>query len=137
MLLGKKRNLMHKKTKGDIIVYMDDDDYYPPERISHAVETLENNPHALCCGSSEMYIYYKTLEKMYQCGPYGPQHATAASFAFRRELLQITKYNDNDTMTEETFFLQNYTIPFAQLNPLKTILVFSHKHNSCNKEKLL
>ena len=33
MELGKKRNLMHSKCSGDIIVYMDDDDYYPPERI--------------------------------------------------------------------------------------------------------
>ena len=40
MTLGKKRNLMHSKTSGDIIVYMDDDDYYPPNRISHAVEKL-------------------------------------------------------------------------------------------------
>ena len=33
MTLGKKRNIMHKKSCGDIIVYMDDDDYYPPNRI--------------------------------------------------------------------------------------------------------
>ena len=52
MTLGAKRNLMHKKCKGSIIVYMDDDDYYPPERVSHAVEVLQNNPTALCAGSS-------------------------------------------------------------------------------------
>ena len=38
MSLGKKRNLMHSKSSGEIIVYMDDDDYYPPERVSHAVD---------------------------------------------------------------------------------------------------
>ena len=38
--LGKKRNIMHEKCKGDIIVYMDDDDYYPPDRITHAVRKL-------------------------------------------------------------------------------------------------
>ena len=58
MLLGKKRNLMHTKCSGDIIVYMDDDDYYPPERISHAVETLQQNPKYLFAGSSEMHIYF-------------------------------------------------------------------------------
>ena len=26
--LGKKRNMMHEKASGEIIVYMDDDDYY-------------------------------------------------------------------------------------------------------------
>ncbi len=44
--LGKKRNIMHDKSKGDIIVYMDDDDYYPPDRVSHAVETMQKNPQA-------------------------------------------------------------------------------------------
>ena len=75
MSLGKKRNLMHEKTSGEILVYMDDDDYYPPCRVSHAVETLQKNPDALCSGSSEIYIWYNGLNKMYQFGPYGPRHA--------------------------------------------------------------
>jgi hypothetical protein len=33
--------------------------------------------------------------------------------------------------------LKNYTIPLKQLDSLKSIIVFSHKHNSLNKEKLL
>jgi len=57
MSLGAKRNYMHEHAKGDIIVYMDDDDYYPPDRVSHAVERLESNPKALCAGSSEIYIF--------------------------------------------------------------------------------
>jgi hypothetical protein len=34
-------------------------------------------------------------------------------------------------------FLKNYTIPFVQLDPMKTILVFSHNHNTFDKKKLL
>jgi glycosyltransferase involved in cell wall biosynthesis len=137
MLLGKKRNVMHGKTKGEIIVYMDDDDYYPPERVSHAVNTLLTNPNALCVGSSIMYIYFKHIEKMYQFGPYGDSHSTAGTFAFRRKLLNITSYDDNAALAEERAFLKNYTIPFAQLDPLKTILVFSHEHNTFDKRRLL
>lgn len=137
MILGKKRNLMHSKCSGDIIVYMDDDDYYPPERISHAVETLENNPSFLIAGSSEMHIYFESRNAVFQCGPYKPYHSTAATFAFRRELLLTTNYNDENAIFEEKQFTKNYTIPLVQLNPLKSILVFSHKHNSLNKEKLL
>lgn len=137
LTLGKKRNIMHEKTTGDIIIYMDDDDYYPPERISHAVETLQNNPQALCAGSSEMYIYFKHIQKMYQFGPYKENHSTAATFAFRRELLKQTSYDDTACLAEEKHFLKNYTIPFVQLNPLKSILVFSHNHNSFDKKMLL
>ena len=118
MNLGKKRNLMHEKCKGDIIIYMDDDDYYPPERVSHAVETLQKNPHAMVAGSSEMYIYFKHINKMVQFGPYGPNHATAATFAFRREYLKHAKYEDKAALAEERYFLKDYTAPFVQMNTL-------------------
>jgi glycosyltransferase involved in cell wall biosynthesis len=137
MLLGRKRNLMHNKCSGDIIIYMDDDDYYPPDRIMHAVQTLQNNPTYLIAGCSEMYVYFDSRQKMYKCGPYKEYHSTAATFAFRKELLKETSYNNENALAEEKHFLKNYTIPLKQLDSLKSIIVFSHKHNSLNKEKLL
>jgi glycosyltransferase involved in cell wall biosynthesis len=137
MTLGTKRNFMHKQIKGSIIVYMDDDDYYPPERISHAVERLQGDKNALCAGSSEIYIYFKGLKRMVQCGPYNPNHATAGTFAFKAELLKQTQYEDHAAIAEERAFLKGYTIPFVQLDPLKTILVFSHEHNTFDKRKML
>ena len=137
MALGEKRNYMHSKVKGTIIVYMDDDDYYPPERVSHAVDTLDANRDALCVGASEIYIYFKHIQQMWQSGPYGPNHATAGTFAFRTELLKTSRYEDRAALAEEKLFLKNYTVPFAQLDPLKTILVFSHEHNTFDKRKLL
>jgi glycosyltransferase involved in cell wall biosynthesis len=137
MLLGKKRNVMHSKCSGDIIIYMDDDDYYPPERVSHAVETLQQNPNYLIAGSSEMHIYFDSRNSVYQCGPYKQNHSTAATFAFKKELLQQTKYDDEIALAEENKFTKGYSIPLIQLDTLKSILVFSHKHNSLNKEKLL
>jgi glycosyltransferase involved in cell wall biosynthesis len=169
--LGKKRNMMHKKAKGDIIVYMDDDDYYPPERVSHAVNTLLDHKNRKTgiklAGCSEMYIYFKSanlrtgelcsphpssepfpLEPptpdqghalMVQFGPYGPNHATAATFAFWKELLSESKlkYDENAHVAEERAFLNGYTIPMAQLDPMKVILVFSHDHNTFDKRILL
>jgi glycosyltransferase involved in cell wall biosynthesis len=137
MILGKKRNLMHQKCSGDIIIYMDDDDYYPPERISHAVKTLIDNPTFLIAGCSEMYIYFDSKKRIYRCGPYKEYHSTAATFAFRKQLLLETSFNDDNALAEERFFLKNYTIPLKQLDSLKSIIVFSHEHNSLNKEKLL
>jgi glycosyltransferase involved in cell wall biosynthesis len=137
MTLGVKRNLTNSLASGDILIYMDDDDYYPPERVSHAVETLRKNPKALCAGSSEMFIYFKHIHKMYKFGPYGPNHATAATFAFRKELLEKTKFDEKSSVAEEKKFLKDYTIPFVQLDPKKTILVFSHTQNSFDKKELL
>jgi glycosyltransferase involved in cell wall biosynthesis len=137
MYLGKKRNYMHTKCSGDIIIYMDDDDYYPVDRISHAVEKLQQNPNYLIAGSSEMHIFFDSKNCIFQCGPYKENHATAATFAFKKELLNITRYEDEKTFAEENVFTKGYTIPLIQLDTVKTILVLSHKHNSLNKEKLL
>jgi glycosyltransferase involved in cell wall biosynthesis len=137
MNLGKKRNLMHEKCSGDFIVYMDDDDYYPPERISHAVDMLQKNPQVLCAGSSEMHIYFKHIQRVVQFGPYNSNHSTAATFAFRKELLNHTKYNEESCVAEEKEFLKNYSIPLVQLDTRKTILVFSHIHNSFDKKAML
>ena len=137
MTLGKKRNIMHEKAQGQFIVYMDDDDFYPPERVSHAITKLQENPYILIAGSSEMYIFFKHIHKMYQFGPYGPNHATAATFAFRKELLTKTSYQEHAALAEERHFLKDYTIPFVQLDPVKTILVFSHIHNTFDKKELL
>jgi len=158
--LGKKRNMMHEKASGDIIVYMDDDDYYPPERVSHAVDTLldhrKRKTGIKLAGSSEMCIYFKSenlrfsepfpLDSTNQCcgqmvqfGPYGPNHATAATFAFWKELLTDLNlaYDETACLAEERAFLRGYTVPMAQLDPMKVILVFSHEHNTFDKRTLL
>jgi glycosyltransferase involved in cell wall biosynthesis len=137
MTLGKKRNIMHSKCKGDIIIYMDDDDYYPPTRISHAVTELLNNPTKLIAGCSKLNIYFNKLNEIYEFGPYGENHATAATFAFKKELLEQAHYMDDKSIAEEKGFLKNYTIPLIQLDTTQTILVFSHLHNTFDKNELL
>lgn len=136
LTLGKKRNILNEKASGDIIVYMDDDDYYPPDRVSHAVEKLHGSK-ALCAGSSSIFIYFKHINKMFQFGPYGPNHSTAATFAFKKELLKQTKFDENSCVAEEKKFLKDYTIPFIQLESEKSIVVFSHNQNSFDKKELL
>ena len=38
--IGKKRNMLNDKAKNDIIIYFDDDDFYPVDRVKHAVTAL-------------------------------------------------------------------------------------------------
>jgi glycosyltransferase involved in cell wall biosynthesis len=139
MSLGKKRNYMHSLCSSDskYICYADDDDYFPYNRISHSIELLEKNPNALIAASSELYVYFKHIDKIYQFGPYNQNHGTAGTFCFRKKMLDITRYNENAELAEEKEFLQNYSIPMIQLDPLKTILVVSHNHNTFDKKILL
>lgn len=135
--LGKKRNMMHEMAIGDIIVYMDDDDYYPPDRVSHAVDSLIKNKKYMIAGSSILYIYFNDKDYLYKFGPYGKYHSTAATFAFKKELLKDCRFNDEACLAEEKTFLKNYSIPLLQLDPLKTILVLSHEQNTFDKRTLI
>lgn len=137
MTLGKKRNLMHEKSKGDIIVYMDDDDYYPPERVQHSVKSLMTVPQIKIAGCSESFVYFVASGEIWRFGPYKKNHSTAGSFSFWRELLKETSYDDEAVQAEEMRFLKNYTIPLMQLNARKTILVLAHKSNTFDKTILL
>ena len=134
--LGKKRNMLHAETSGDIIINMDDDDFYPPCRIEHAVSSLINSD-KLCAGCNIMYIWYNDINKMYKLGPYNENHCTAASIAFKRELMETSSYDDTACLSEEKYFLKDYKLDIVKLDPLKTILVFSHSHNTYNKKKIL
>jgi hypothetical protein len=51
--------------------------------------------------------------------------------------LKDNQYDDEACLAEEKAFLKDYTVPFVQLEPLKTILVISHEHNTFDKRKLL
>ena len=95
MSLGKKRNIMNEKCNGDFIVYMDDDDYYPVERVSHGIDMLLKNPRYYIAGCDNLYIYFNGDEhSLYQIGPYRKNHATAATFVFRKEFLRNHKYDE-------------------------------------------
>lgn len=137
MSLGEKRNIMHEKSGGDILVYMDDDDYYPPTRVSHAVQKLQENPDILCAGCSTIYVWFHHITSMVKFGPYHEKHATAGTFAFKKELLNTSHYDSKLFISEEQSFLKNYTIPIIQLDPVHVILCFSHRHNTFDKSKLL
>jgi glycosyltransferase involved in cell wall biosynthesis len=134
--LGEKRNKMNDLCNGDIIVNMDDDDYYPPCRISYAVKQLLDNPSYLCAGSSKMPIWYINHNEMWMVGPYSDNHATANTFAYRKELLSIARYNDQDTCAEEKHFLKGYTIPMIQLRFSKTCTQIAHSANTFDKSQL-
>lgn len=136
MLIGQKRNLMNRESKGDIIVAMDDDDYYPPCRVSHVVARFAQNPSVQLAGSSEMYMYFTDTKKIHKAGPYGPTHATNGTLAWRKSYSDAHVYDETVTHAEEKSYLEGYINPMIQLEPMKVILVCSHTDNTFDKRGL-
>ena len=86
-----------------------------------------------------MYIYSGKQSNLFQVGPYGPYHTTAATMAyFKKDIQQLgLTYDETLYFSEEKSFLQNYTIPVVQLDPKQSIVVFTHQHNSIDKEEFI
>lgn len=134
--LGKKRNYINSLVKGEYVVCFDDDDYYPPERVAHAITMLQSSKKQIA-GSTRISIYYTALDKVYEFGPYGPNHGTNGTFAYHRDYLKNHQYQDDAKMAEEKYFLKDYTEPLVQLDPYKTIICISHSSNTFDKHNVI
>lgn len=136
LTIGAKRNLLNVKSCGDIIVAMDDDDYYPPERITAVVTAFKQKPGYELAGASEIYMYYSDIQTIYKLGPYHQNHATNGTMAWKRRYADTHLYDETVTHAEEKSFLDDYKNPMIQLDPYKVMLVMSHSENTFDKKKL-
>jgi glycosyltransferase involved in cell wall biosynthesis len=134
--LGELRNIGNKSCVGDITVCMDDDDYYPKDRVEHAVEKLSNSK-ANIAGCSAVLIYDYFLEKLYKFKEFGPNHSTNNCMAWKKEYLLTNTHDGSKEMAEESSFTKNFSEPMVQLESEHTIIVSSHDNNTFNKRELL
>jgi len=134
--LGLKRNKLCENAKGDIIIFMDDDDFYPKDKVSVYVNEFSNNNDCLLAGSSIMHVYYTKLNKIYKFGPYGKNHCTCGTLAFKKEYFETHKF-PNLCKAEERVFLDSYKNKMIQIDSMKSILVIAHLKNTVDKYKFL
>jgi glycosyltransferase involved in cell wall biosynthesis len=133
--LAEKRQRLKDTATGEIMVCMDDDDYYPPTRVEHAVKTLQSNPGIDFAHAPVFLLYNPQMRRLYQTGPWLKNwgHAT---FAFRKKFAQSHHYHTNDRIGEERLFTNFYRVPYVTLQPEMTIVALIHKNNSVPKNDL-
>lgn len=134
--LGELRNIGNNRCKGDITVCMDDDDYYPSDRVEHAVEKL-NETDALIAGCTEILVYDYNFRKLFKFKEIGKNHSTNGAMAWKKEYLIKNAHDINAITGEENSFTKNFTEKMIQLDSYKTIIACTHSINSFNKKPLL
>jgi glycosyltransferase involved in cell wall biosynthesis len=136
--LGKKRNLINQyaKEKGEYIICFDDDDFYPPEKISYTIRKMLGTK-SIISGTSEIYIYFSDLKKLYRFNKLSNNHATNGTLCYHKNYLTNHKYEDNAQFAEEKVFLDQYQNPILQLDPLKCIICIAHNFNTFNKKNCM
>jgi len=136
MTIGEKRNRLNKEAKGDILIAMDDDDFYFPERVSAAVTALLKSPSVDLAGSSKIFMFFTDTKEIYSVGPYFHNHATNGTMAWTKRYANTRKYDELVAFAEEKSFLEDYKNPLIQLDPMKVMLVISHSDNTFDKTTL-
>jgi len=139
MPIGAKRNRLNDLATGDICVCMDDDDYYPPDRIRHAVTKLRSvaGRRIPVVGASMLYLFFTDRDEIWSTGPYGPKHCTNGTMAYWSTYGKENRYEDTAEKAEERHFLKDWTTPIIQMNPEDTMLVICHSANTFDKRILL
>ena len=133
--MGAKLNLLKSKANGEILVVMDDDDYYPPERIQTVIDAFDQHPRKKVAGCSKVYVYYTHLNEIYSTGPYHNKHALNCTLAWKSSYNTTHSYDDEEICAVESLFLENFTTPMIQMDTEKTILHIIHSTNSFNAIK--
>lgn len=140
MTIGKKRNVLCEMAKGDIIIFMDDDDFYPTDKVSHIVDNLWESKY-LVSGSSIMHVYYICYDAIFKYGPYNVKnnkifHTTCGTMSFKKEYFKNHKFPDVSS-SEEKIFLEDWNTEVLQLDSLKSILCIAHLDNTIDKHKFI
>lgn len=121
----------------DYIVFWDDDDYYPPTRISAGVAALEADPTLDMTGSSMMYLLLTRENVLMTTGPFRETHATAATHTIRRRYAETHRFDPEKARGEEITFTNGWTAALKQMDPEETIVVMGHSRNTVDKSQLL
>jgi glycosyltransferase involved in cell wall biosynthesis len=137
LTIGAKRNRLNDLARGVIVVCMDDDDYYPPDRVAHAVASLQAHPDCKIAGASEMYLNFVDRKEVWLSGPFGPNHATNNTMAYWRSYADYHRYDEEVAHAEERSFTNDWTEPMVQLDPKSTVLMTCHANNTFDKRALL
>jgi hypothetical protein len=127
--------MSNKHSKGDIIVVMDDDDWYPKTRVSHAVSALTTSPCEIA-GCSPKLLYDYDLDMLLHFKQFCPNHSTNDCFAYKRSYLKCNSYDPMKDMAEEASFTKNFTNPLVQLDPVHSIISSSHSMNTFSKKEI-
>ena len=133
--LGGLRNLGNESCSSEIIVCMDDDDYYPPVRIEEAVNKLSNSK-CLIGGVSDVYLYDFFLDRLFKFKGFMEYHSTNNCMAYKKDFLLNHKHDPEIMVGEERSFTFEFTSPLVKLDSRRTIIAISHNFNTFNKREL-
>ena len=137
LTIAQKRNIGASKAKGEIILHMDDDDYYPPESILARVKVLMKykKDGIKCVGCTEIGTY-NLMENKSSMSSDGPISFSEASMAYYRDFWVERAFNNHQLRAEHKDFMENRLDACMDIPYAFVLIALTHHNNYTSFRKI-
>jgi hypothetical protein len=138
LALGKKRNFLAALAKGEILVHMDDDDFYPPENVISRVKTILLSEGKECVGCSKTLCYDLIHDQTFEAFDASPEDGkpctiSESSLAYTKNFWKSNGYNDSDTNGECLAFMEDRHNQIILIPYIFVVTQLSHSSNTIQR----
>jgi len=136
MTIAKKRNIGADLAKHDIIVHMDDDDFYPGESILARVKVLlkYQKDGVECVGCSKIGVY-DLIHNASSLSTDGDLSISEASMAYFKKFWEEREFNEADERGEYRSFINGRFDRIIDIPYSFVIIALSHNMNFTEKKR--
>jgi glycosyltransferase involved in cell wall biosynthesis len=139
--IGNKRNIGIQNASNDILVMMDDDDYYKSDsfktRVCHLLSENNRNSEIKCIASTRIGCFeINKLISFMNVPPYElplSERTSEASYCFYKSFWEERKFEDTNR-GEGVAFLKGRENNMFELECEYVLVSLLHKNNSCGKK---
>jgi glycosyltransferase involved in cell wall biosynthesis len=128
MTVGAKRNLACREARGGVIAHWDDDDWYPPTRVTRQVSALDERG-ADVCGSSAIYFLDRVGGEAYLYDFRERPWVAGTTLAYRREFWERHPFRDVQVAEDTSFIWRNGAIELVDLRDPSLCVASIHPRN--------
>jgi hypothetical protein len=136
--ISEKRNIGVKRSKHDIVLFMDDDDHYPETSFRRRVAWLTKHPwkpQACACTTIACYDLLRGVSAV-NTPPWNlplKQRISEATLTFYKSWWDAQKFAFKVDVGEGESFLEGREHEVLELPPQQIIVAFSHKKNTSGR----
>jgi hypothetical protein len=136
--ISEKRNIGVKRSKNEIVLFMDDDDHYPETSFRRRVAWLTKHPWKPQCTVCTTIACYDLLRGVSAVNtpPWNlplKQRISEATLTFYKSWWDAQKFAFKIDMGEGESFLQGREKEVLEIPPQQIIVAFSHKKNTSGR----
>ncbi len=136
--ISEKRNIGVKRSKHDIVLFMDDDDHYPETSFRRRVAWLTKHPWKPQCTACTTIACYDLLRGVSAVNtpPWDlplKQRISEATLTFYKSWWDAKKFPFKVNVGEGEGFLEGREEEVLEMPPQQVIVAFSHKRNTSGR----